>query len=108
MAAFVIASTAGRHFVFNPAGTALNRGDQMLGGGGVEAVVELHRTPDAEVTVAVEDGLHALPAIHLTGFLAVHSLCKGTGARSDVGLGVVMPVGAVAGTHEGYGQPYGI
>lgn len=80
MAAFVIASTAGRHFVFNPAGTALNRGDQMLGGGGVEAVVELHRTPDAEVGVALEDGLHALPAIHLTGFLAIHCRCKGTGA----------------------------
>ena len=80
----------------------------MLGGGGVEAVVELHRTPDAEVAVALEDGLHALPAIHLTGFLAVHSRCKGTGARSDVGLGVVMPVGAVAGTHEGYDQPHGL
>ena len=26
----------------------------MLGGGGVEAVVELHRTPDAEVAVALE------------------------------------------------------
>jgi hypothetical protein len=25
-----------------------------------------------------------------------------------VGLGVVMSIGAVAGTHEGYGQPYGI
>jgi hypothetical protein len=25
-----------------------------------------------------------------------------------VGLGVAMPIGAVAGTHEGYGQPYGI
>jgi hypothetical protein len=25
-----------------------------------------------------------------------------------VGLGVVMPIGAVAGTHEGYGRPYGI
>jgi hypothetical protein len=25
-----------------------------------------------------------------------------------VGLGVVMPIGAVAGTHERYGQPYGI
>ena len=80
----------------------------MLGGGGVEAVVELHRTPDTEVAVALEDGLHALPAIHLTGFLAVHSRCKGTGARSDVGLGLVMPVGAVAGTHERYGQPFGI
>ena len=80
----------------------------MLGGGGVEAVVELHRTPDAEVAVALEDGLHALPAIHLTGFLAVHSRCKGTGARSDVGLGVVMPVGAAAGTHERYGQQYKI
>ena len=45
----------------------------MLGGGGVEAVVELHRTPDAKVAVALEDGLHALPAIHLTGFLDVHS-----------------------------------
>ena len=80
----------------------------MLGGGGVEAVIELHRTPDAEVAVALEDGLHALPAIHLTGFLAVHSRCKGTGARSDVGLGVVMPIRAVAGTHEGYGQPHEI
>jgi hypothetical protein len=45
----------------------------MLGGGGVEAVVELHRTPDAEVAVALENGLHALPAIHLTGFLVIHS-----------------------------------
>jgi hypothetical protein len=25
-----------------------------------------------------------------------------------VGLGVVMPFGAVTGTHERYGQPYGI
>ncbi len=94
MAAFVIASSTGRHFVLNPAGTALDRGDQMLGGGGVEAVVELHRTPNAEVAVALEDGLHALPAIHLTGFLAVHCRCKGTGARSDVGLGVAGSVGA--------------
>ncbi len=73
MAAFVIAPTTGRYFVFNPAGTALDRGHQMLGGGGVEAVVELHRTPDAEVAVALENGLHALPAIHLTGFLVIHS-----------------------------------
>ena len=80
----------------------------MLGGGGVEAVVELHRTPDAEVAVALENGLHALPAIHLTGFLAIHCPHKGTGARSDVGLGVAMPIGAVAGTNEGHGQPYGI
>ena len=87
----------------------------MLGGGGVEAVVELHRTPDAEVAVAFEDGLHALPAIHLTGFLAVHCRCKGTGTWVMWGLGlrarsvlVFVPGGAVAGTHEGYGQPYGI
>ena len=80
----------------------------MLGGGGVEAVVELHRTPDAEVAITLEDGLHALSSVHLTGFLAIHCRCKGTGARSDVGLGVVMPFGAVAGTHERYGQPYGI
>ena len=65
----------------------------MLGGGGVEAVVELHRTPDAEVAIALEDGLHALPAIHLTGFLVIHSRCKGTGARSDVGLGVRCQLG---------------
>jgi len=71
--AFVVASSAGRHFVLNPAGAALDRGHQMLGGGGVEAVVELHRTPDAEVAIALEDGLHALPAIHLTGFLVIHS-----------------------------------
>jgi hypothetical protein len=25
-----------------------------------------------------------------------------------VGLGVVMPISAVAGTHEGYGQPFEI
>ncbi len=66
----------------------------MLGGGGVEAVVELHRTPDAEVAIAREDGLHALSAIHLTGFLAVHSRCKGTGTWVMWGLGLRGSVGA--------------
>lgn len=59
----------------------------MLGGGGVEAVVELHRTPDAEVAVALENGLHALPSVHLTRFLAIHSRCKGTGTWVMWGLG---------------------
>ncbi len=60
----------------------------MLGGSGVEAVVELHRTPDAEVAVALEDGLHALPAIHLTGSLAIHSPHKGRGTWAKWGLGL--------------------
>jgi len=87
----------------------------MLGGGGVEAIVELHRTPDTKVAVALENGLHALPAIHLTRFLVVHSRCKGTGVGVMWGLGLrassvleFVPVGAVAGTHEKNGQCYGI
>jgi len=60
----------------------------MLGSGGVEAVVELHRTPDAEVAITLEDGLHALPAIHLTGFLFIHCRVKGTGSRTVWGLGL--------------------
>ncbi len=83
----------------------------MLGGGRVETVVELHRTPDAEVAITLEDCLHALSSVHLTGFLAVHSRVKGTGIRSVWGLGLWAGFCASwggAGTHEGYGQPYGI
>ena len=87
MSAFVVASPTGSYFVLNPARAALDRWDQMLGGGRVEAIVELHRTPDAEAAITLEDGLHALSSVHLTGFLAVHSRVKGTGTRVMWGLG---------------------
>ena len=88
MASFVVASSTGRYFVFNPARATFNRGDQMLGSGGVEAVVELHRTPDAQITIALEDCLHALPAIHLTGFLVIHCSSQGRGTEAMWGLGL--------------------
>jgi len=65
----------------------------MLGSGGVEAVVELHRTPDAEVAIALEDCLHALSSVHLAGFLAVHSYVKGTGTWTVWGLGFCCQLG---------------
>jgi len=69
----------------------------MLGGGGVEAVIELHRAPDAQVTIALEDCLHALPAIHLTGFLVIHCSSQGRGTGVMWGL-VSRPVfGAMGG-----------
>ena len=88
MATFVVASATGRYFVFNPARATLNRGDQMLCSGGVEAVIELQRTPDAQVTIALEDCLHALPAIHLTGFLVIHCSSQGRGTEAMWGLGL--------------------
>ena len=88
MATFVVASATGRDFILNPARATLNRGDQMLGSGGVEAVVELHRTPDAQITIALEDCLHALPAIHLTGFLVIHCSSQGRGSEAMWGLGL--------------------
>ena len=69
----------------------------MLGGGGVEAVIELHRTPDAQVTIALEDCLHALPAIHLTGFLVIHCSSQGRGTKAMWGLVLCPGFGAKGG-----------
>ena len=90
MTAFVIATAACSHFVFNPARTTFDGGDQVLGGGGVEAVVELHGTPDAEVAIALENGLHALSAVHLTGLLVIHCGAQGTGRCRFWGRGAPM------------------
>jgi hypothetical protein len=92
MTAFVIATATRGHFVFNPARPTFDGGDQVLGGGGVEAIVELHGTPDAEVTVALENGLHALSAVHLAGLLAVHCAVQGRGRCPSWGRGAPMEV----------------
>ena len=62
----------------------------MLGGGRVEAVVELHRAPHAQIPIALENGLHALSAVHLAGFLVVHAGAKGTGNCRFWGWGAHM------------------
>ena len=91
MATFVIAAAAGGYFVLQPAGAALDRRDQMLGGGGVELVVELDRAPHAQIPIALENGLHALPAVHLAGFLVIHgdvrvrALASAGGALAHMG-----------------------
>jgi hypothetical protein len=90
MTAFVIATAACSHLVFNPARTTFDGGDQVLGGGGVEAIVELHGTPDAEVAIALENGLHALSAVHLAGLLAVHCAVQGTGRCRFWGRGALI------------------
>ena len=51
----------------------------MLGGGGVQLVVELDGAPDAEIPITLENGLHALSAVHLAGFLVIHRDAKGRG-----------------------------
>jgi hypothetical protein len=90
MTAFVIATATCGYFVFNPARPTLDGGDQVLGGGGVEAIVELHGTPHAEVTVALENGLHALSAVHLAGLLAVHCAVQGRGRCPSWGCGALI------------------
>jgi len=60
-----VAVAACCHFVFYPAGPALNAGYHVFGGGTVEAHFNGGAAPDAFIAIALQNEGHALAAVQL-------------------------------------------